>query len=618
MAIIPSISEFNVAGVGLDVNIGSSSFNDVGKCADELYGVNSPKNLSITTQELETIVNIAQQSEIKTKGVTAKSIKELSDRLEMFKAKAVLDSEVCEALTALLSLHPKWSEIADEETRSEIASVFLDLGENQSVRVRDERQTTIVAESKGVGINDEGNRAVLNRNADYEQVDLVSNQEGDVMSQKATESGPFGKNFRGGFHGRGRGVRGGRGTYRQESRSWANVASASVRSEVKLQYFPPKLSQEKIVVEMPPSSPLAKWEACLVRYFIDKRLPYTLVSNSAFNMWRNKGLLEVKMNDDGFAFFMFENKDCCRNILDGGPWIASAVGTPLFMDQLTTSGNRISFARVCVNIQADSLFPDSFSITSEGDSIEIRVKYQGVPSRCAHCNVFGHETKQCLSAQVSKLIELQKETENLSGKEVGWTTVKNKGKRKVGEPSQEMESVAPIEVSSSSNVGRVDSGKDCVNTYLEDVVTTTDSTVDIVTKEVASLEDEITTKATTQVEAFHSDIMDITNLIFPATEIILKEVESKGEKLGFQLLMFYKHVSLEFLFELPDLVFESPELCSLFKPSENGRVSLTVENQNGSVVESMAVRVRVGVGVEGFESHDSRFCFPGLANILLQ
>ncbi|XP_028124903.1 uncharacterized protein LOC114321868 [Camellia sinensis] len=215
---------------------------------------------------------------------------------------------------------------------------------------------------------------------------------------------------------------------------------------------------------------------------------------------------------------------------DGLSRINCAVGTPLFMDQLTASGNHISIARVYVNIQADSLFPYSFSITNEGDSIEIRVEYQGVPSRCAHCNVFGHETKQCLSTQVSKLIELQKETENLSGEEVGWTTVKNKGKQKVGEPSQEMESMAPIEVSSSSNVGRVDSGKeDCVNTYLEDVVTTTDSTADIVTKEVASLEDEITTKATKQVEAFHSDIMDIAKLIHSATEIILKEVESTVE-----------------------------------------------------------------------------------------
>ncbi|GMP39449.1 hypothetical protein CsSME_00010277 [Camellia sinensis var. sinensis] len=93
-----------------------------------------------------------------------------------------------------------------------------------------------------------------------------------------------------------------------------------------------------------------------------------------------------------------------------------------------------------------------------------------------------------------------------------------------------MEYVAPTEVSSLSNVGRVDSGKDRVNTYLEDVVTTTDSTAVIITKEAASLEDEITTKATTQVEAFHSDIMDIANLIHPATKIILKEVASKGER----------------------------------------------------------------------------------------
>lgn len=25
------------------------------------------------------------------------------------------------------------------------------------------------------------------------------------------------------------------------------------------------------------------------------------------------------MNDDGFVFFIFENQDYCRNVLDGGP-----------------------------------------------------------------------------------------------------------------------------------------------------------------------------------------------------------------------------------------------------------------------------------------------------------
>ncbi|KAL7181461.1 hypothetical protein ACSBR1_040367 [Camellia fascicularis] len=60
---------------------------------------------------------------------------------------------------------------------------------------------------------------------------------------------------------------------------------------------------------------------------------------------------------------------------------------------------------------ADSAFPDSFVITSGDVSINIHVEYQGVPSRCMHCHVFGHDTKTCLSAQVTKLIELQKNTE---------------------------------------------------------------------------------------------------------------------------------------------------------------------------------------------------------------
>ncbi|KAL7179508.1 hypothetical protein ACSBR1_042829 [Camellia fascicularis] len=156
----------------------------------------------------------------------------------------------------------------------------------------------------------------------------------------------------------------------------------------------------------------------LLLYLFDLRFPYTLIKNSAFNMWRNKGLLEVNINDKGFTFFIFKNKDCCKDILDGGPWyvggfllilkqwhhmmklskkdkktipvwvkfynipmefwtgdglsrIASAVGVPLFMDQLTSSGNRISFARACVNIQADSAFPENFFIISEGESVEI-------------------------------------------------------------------------------------------------------------------------------------------------------------------------------------------------------------------------------------------------------
>ncbi|XP_028059832.1 uncharacterized protein LOC114263483 [Camellia sinensis] len=205
-------------------------------------------------------------------------------------------------------------------------------------------------------------------------------------------------------------------------------------------------------------------------------------------------------NDDGFVFFMFENRDCCIDVLEGGPWyvggfllilkqwhrmmklskedkktipvwvkfynvpleywdgdglsrVASAVGVPLLLDQLTSSGSRISFARVCVDILAVSAFPDSFALTSGDDSITIQVEYQGVPSRCMHCQVFGHDTKTCLSAQVEKLVELQKNTEERVESVGGWMKVKDKGKRKIGDHSAPVQNVHVDETSSSATKG---------------------------------------------------------------------------------------------------------------------------------------------------------------------
>ncbi|XP_028069052.1 uncharacterized protein LOC114271647 [Camellia sinensis] len=165
--------------------------------------------------------------------------------------------------------------------------------------------------------------------------------------------------------------------------------------------------------------------------------------NSAFNLWKNKGLKEVLANGEGFIFFIFESPTCCSEVLKRGPWyigvfylilkkwtrmmrltkdkiqkvpvwvkffnvpmeywdsdglsrIASAVGIPLFMDHLTDKGTR------------------------------------GLPVKCERCSVFGHDTTKCVTTQVAKLVNLQKETEN--NPDPGWSIVKAKGKRKVGDP----------------------------------------------------------------------------------------------------------------------------------------------------------------------------------------
>lgn len=55
-------------------------------------------------------------------------------------------------------------------------------------------------------------------------------------------------------------------------------------------------------------------------YFLDKKLPFNYIRNSAFNQWNNMGLKEVLANGDGFMFFMFDNVDSCERVLEGGPW----------------------------------------------------------------------------------------------------------------------------------------------------------------------------------------------------------------------------------------------------------------------------------------------------------
>ncbi|XP_028073153.1 uncharacterized protein LOC114275333 [Camellia sinensis] len=201
--------------------------------------------------------------------------------------------------------------------------------------------------------------------------------------------------------------------------------------------------------------------------------------NTAFSLWKNKGLKEVLANGEGFIFFIFESPNCGREVLEGGPWyiggfhlilkqwtrmmrltkdkiqkvpvwvkffnvpmeywdsdglsrIASGVGVPLFTDHLTVKGTRVAFARVCVEVDASAKQPPSFPVKCGEKQVIVKVEYQGLPSKCEHCLVFGHDTTKCVTTQVAKLVNLQKDTEN--NPNPGWSTVQAKEKRKMGDP----------------------------------------------------------------------------------------------------------------------------------------------------------------------------------------
>ncbi|KAK3225375.1 hypothetical protein Dsin_005237 [Dipteronia sinensis] len=75
---------------------------------------------------------------------------------------------------------------------------------------------------------------------------------------------------------------------------------------------------------------------------------------------------------------------------EGLSYVASAVGKPFYANSLTETMKRISYARICVKIDATSKLIDSFDLLmGEGDehnnreSVEILVEYQWKPKICS-------------------------------------------------------------------------------------------------------------------------------------------------------------------------------------------------------------------------------------------
>ncbi|XP_074304499.1 uncharacterized protein LOC141639227 [Silene latifolia] len=76
--------------------------------------------------------------------------------------------------------------------------------------------------------------------------------------------------------------------------------------------------------------------------------------------------------------------------------IASKIGTPLYADPVTTNKERLSFARVMVEVDLSGPLPDNVVINSPFTGQIIQdVEYEWLPYYCTHCKKLGHEKRFC-------------------------------------------------------------------------------------------------------------------------------------------------------------------------------------------------------------------------------
>ena len=189
--------------------------------------------------------------------------------------------------------------------------------------------------------------------------------------------------------------------------NWRSLFADLPKSYDPLVFSTPSIVDGKTVI-IPPAEALLEgvefWEGCLVGQFFDKRLPLHVVRSIVDWLWGKHEKPEISTTN-GLYIFKFRDRDARDWVLESGPWyfagrtiilriwkpdmdmlniqltylpiwvnffnipleywtvtslgcIASVVGIPLNLDTPTENHSRLSFARLCIEVDVNCEFPN--------------------------------------------------------------------------------------------------------------------------------------------------------------------------------------------------------------------------------------------------------------------
>ena len=228
--------------------------------------------------------------------------------------------------------------------------------------------------------------------------------------------------------------------------NWRSLFVKRPKSCSTLAFYKPSKLDGKVTVNPPPEAVaegVGLWEGSLVGQFFDKRLPVHVVKSFVERLWGKHEIPAISTTDNGWYIFRFRDMVARDWVLDNGPWyfagrpiilrlwkpgmemlnaqitsipiwvkffnipleywtvtslgyIASVVGIPMHLDTLTENHSRLSFARICIEVDVNCTFPKSALLDlGNGKYSTIRIEYPWVPQNCAHCKIFGHSLVKC-------------------------------------------------------------------------------------------------------------------------------------------------------------------------------------------------------------------------------
>ncbi|XP_028553747.1 mucin-5AC-like [Dendrobium catenatum] len=185
-----------------------------------------------------------------------------------------------------------------------------------------------------------------------------------------------------------------------------------------------------------------EWNLALVGYSLGKRPFYESLLNAVKKLWDLKGNIKLISLSDGFFLFKFSCREDFEMVWNKGAWfifgkpfifrkwtshfspkredftsvpiwfkihdlplccwtpvgiskIATKIGAPVAVDSLTASKSRLTYARVCVLVDASATYPAFVPITVEGKLFNLVIQYEWRPSICDFCKSFNHTSEFC-------------------------------------------------------------------------------------------------------------------------------------------------------------------------------------------------------------------------------
>ncbi|KAL0915557.1 hypothetical protein M5K25_015983 [Dendrobium thyrsiflorum] len=195
---------------------------------------------------------------------------------------------------------------------------------------------------------------------------------------------------------------------------------------------------------------VGEWNFALVGYSLGKRPFYEALLSAVNNLWKLKGTLKLISLSEGFFLFKFSCSEDFEMVWSKGAWfifgkpfifnkwtpqfspkreeytsvpiwfkihdlplccwtptgiskIATKIGIPLAVDSLTASKSRLTFARVCVQVDSSASYPETIPITVEGKRFDLKIQYEWRPTLCTLCNSISHPVTFCPSNPNSAL-----------------------------------------------------------------------------------------------------------------------------------------------------------------------------------------------------------------------